>query len=67
MFKVSKADTNEQCSESAEVIDLEEYGGQVVIDEPGDYIVKGRLYGTLLIDSEDGNVHIMFENVDFGA
>lgn len=67
LFKVSKADTNEQCSESAALIDLEEYGGQVVIDEPGDYIVKGRLYGTLLIDSEDGNVHIMFENVDISA
>lgn len=67
LFKVSKADTNEQCSDGAAVINLEECSGQTVIDEPGDYIVSGRLYGTLLIDSDDGNVHVMFDGVNISS
>lgn len=67
LFKISKADMNEEYSDTAQVIDLDECSGQVAIVEPGDYVIRGKLYGSLVVDSEDGNVHIIFDGVDISA
>lgn len=67
LFKLSKSDNNIECSEGAAIIDLNEYSGQVVIDEPGDYLVTGEIYGSLFIDSDDGNVHLIFDGVDIAS
>ncbi len=67
LFKVSKADANVEFGDDAVVIDLDECSKQALIDEPGDYIVSGKLYGSLVVDAEDGNVRILLKDADISA
>lgn len=67
LFKVSKADANVGFGNDVVVIDLDECSKQALIEEPGDYIVTGKLYGSLVVDAEDGNVRILLKDVDISA
>lgn len=45
-------------------VDLTSYSGVLEISEGGDYLLKGKLDGSIIISAKEQNVHLYFEDVE---